>query len=96
MDTKITKEELDTRISEREDIETLSKCTAEPIELTPGASLEIIESFEQELESIVEQMWKDMTTETKLIEGVEVPEYTIEGEFVIAKNGTTEDKKEEE
>lgn len=96
MDTKITKEELESRITERNDIETPSKCTAQPIELEPGASLEIIDHFEQELESIVEQMWKDMTTETKLLEGTEVPEYKIEGEFIITKNGTTEDNKEEE
>jgi hypothetical protein len=39
-----------------------------------GADLTLIEAHTAELESIVQQMWKDMTTETKLLEGTEVPE----------------------
>lgn len=39
-----------------------------------GAELTQIEAHTSELESIVQQMWKDMTTETKLLDGTEVPE----------------------
>ena len=48
----------------------------DPLAMAPdvGASLALIEAHEAELESIVQQMWSDMTTETKLLDGVEVPE----------------------
>jgi hypothetical protein len=39
-----------------------------------GADLTLIEAHTAELESIVQQMWEDMTTETKLLEGTDVPE----------------------
>jgi hypothetical protein len=39
-----------------------------------GADLTLIEAHEAELESIVQQMWEDMTTETKILDGTEVPE----------------------
>ena len=39
-----------------------------------GADLALIEAHEAELETIVQQMWSDMTTETKLLDGVEIPE----------------------
>jgi hypothetical protein len=40
-----------------------------------GADLALIEAHTAELESIVQQMWKDMTTETKILDGTEVPVY---------------------
>jgi hypothetical protein len=40
-----------------------------------GADLTKIAAHEAELESIVQQMWEDMTTETKLLDGTEVPVY---------------------
>jgi hypothetical protein len=48
----------------------------DPLAMAPdvGASLALIEAHEAELESIVQQMWSDMTTETKLLDGVEIPE----------------------
>lgn len=48
----------------------------DPLAMAPdvGADLALIEAHESELESIVQQMWSDMTTETKLLDGVEIPE----------------------
>lgn len=51
-----------------------------------GAEIEKIEPFSEELETIVQQMWKDMTTETKILEGTLDVEYKIEGEFVTPKS----------
>ena len=50
--------------------------SVDPLAMVPevGADLTLIEAHESELESIVQQMWSDMTTETKLLDGVEVPE----------------------
>ena len=39
-----------------------------------GADLEAIEAHQTELGGIVEQMWKDMVNETKLLEGTEIAE----------------------
>jgi hypothetical protein len=39
-----------------------------------GADLTRLAAHEAELESLVLQMWQDMTTETKLLDGTEVPE----------------------
>lgn len=48
----------------------------DPFALAPevGADLTQIQAYTEELESLVQQMWKDMTTETKLLDGTEVPE----------------------
>ncbi len=48
----------------------------DPLAMDPevGADLTKIEAHMEELESLVQQMWEDMTTETKLLDGTEVPE----------------------
>lgn len=48
----------------------------DPFAMAPevGAELTKIDAHTAELESIVQQMWKDMTTETKLLDGTEIPE----------------------
>jgi hypothetical protein len=48
----------------------------DPLAQTPdvGADLSLIEEHETELGGIVEQMWKDMTNETKILEDTEIPE----------------------
>lgn len=48
----------------------------DPLAQTPdvGADLTLIEAHTNELESLVQQMWNDMTTETKILDGTEVPE----------------------
>jgi hypothetical protein len=50
--------------------------SVDPLAMVPevGADLTLIEAHESELESIVQQMWSDMTTDTKLLEGVDIPE----------------------
>jgi hypothetical protein len=48
----------------------------DPLAMVPdvGADLAKIAAHEAELDSLVLQMWEDMTTETKLLDGTEVPE----------------------
>jgi hypothetical protein len=48
----------------------------DPFALNPdvGADLALIEAHASELESLVQQMWSDMTTETKILDGTEIPE----------------------
>ena len=48
----------------------------DPFAMAPdvGADLSLIAVHEAELETIVQQMWEDMTTEVKLFEGTELPE----------------------
>jgi hypothetical protein len=48
----------------------------DPLAMAPevGAELSRIEAHASELESLVQQMWSDMTTETKLLDGVDVPD----------------------
>ena len=64
-----------------------------------GAEIEEVVPFNENLETIVQQMWKDMTEETKILQGTLEVEYTIEGEFVIPKpneNELSEEKSTEE
>jgi hypothetical protein len=51
-----------------------------------GAEIEEVVPFNENLETIVQQMWKDMTEETKILQGTLEVEYTIEGEFVIPES----------
>lgn len=53
-----------------------AEISVDPFAMSPevGADLTKIAAHEAELESIVRQMWEDMTTETKLLDGTEVPE----------------------
>ena len=48
----------------------------DPLAMVPdvGADLTKIAAHEAELDSLVLQMWEDMTTETKLLDGTEVAE----------------------
>lgn len=48
----------------------------DPFAMAPeaGADLSLIAAHDAELESLVQQMWEDMTTETKLLDGAEIPE----------------------
>ena len=50
--------------------------SVDPLARVPevGADLTKLEAHTAELESLVQQMWADMTTETKLLDGTEVPE----------------------
>lgn len=60
-----------------------------PVDIDPfaqspdvGADLEAIADHQTELGGIVEQMWRDMENETKLLEGTDIPERE---EFVIPR-----------
>jgi hypothetical protein len=60
-----------------------------PVDIDPfaqspdvGADLEAIADHQTELGGIVEQMWRDMENETKLLEGTDIPERE---EIVIPK-----------
>ena len=48
----------------------------DPFAMSPdaGADLTKLAAHEAELDSLILQMWEDMTTETKLLDGTEVPE----------------------
>jgi hypothetical protein len=48
----------------------------DPFAMNPevGADLALIEAHASELESLVRQMWEDMTTETKILDGTEIPD----------------------
>jgi hypothetical protein len=48
----------------------------DPLAMDPevGAEIAKIDAHMEELDSIVQQMWEDMTTETKLLDGAEIPE----------------------
>jgi len=48
----------------------------DPFAMNPeaGADLALLEAHTSELESLVQQMWADMTTETKILDGTEIPE----------------------
>ena len=48
----------------------------DPFAMAPevGAELAKIDAHTADLASIVQQMWQDMTTETKLMEGTEIPD----------------------
>ena len=48
----------------------------DPFAMAPeaGADLTVIEAHTAELGSIVQKMWEDMTTETKILDGTELPE----------------------
>ena len=48
----------------------------DPFAMDPdvGADLARIEAHAAELESLVQQMWSDMTTETRILDGTEIPE----------------------
>jgi hypothetical protein len=53
-----------------------AEVSVDPLAQDPdvGADLTKIEAYTEELESIVQPMWEDMTTETKVLEGTEIPE----------------------
>lgn len=67
--------ETEERIKEREDLETPHQCTAEPLEYEGGVPLELIEEHTNELNRLVEQMMEDMTTETRILDGTDIPDY---------------------
>ncbi len=77
-------------LEERNNLETPAKLDAVGLYLSNmGASLDDIEPFTQELESIVETMKEQLANEKRILEGDDAPEYTpLENEL---SQGETKD-----
>lgn len=73
--TLVTKEEYDTYVKDRDDLETPHKCEAEPEAPDAGAVLEDLEAYAAEFHAMVEDMFEKLPTETRILEGVEIPSY---------------------
>lgn len=80
------------RIQEREDLETPHQCTAEPLEYEGGVSLELIEGHTNELNELVEKMMEDMTSEGRILEGVNIVEYATLRDQIDKENTLTEEQ----
>ena len=84
--TLVTKEEYEIYVKERDDLETPHKCEAEPEAPDAGAVLEDLESYAAEFHEMVEDMFENLPTETRVLEGTELPSYeelrqTLENEL---------------
>jgi hypothetical protein len=73
--TFVTKEEYETYMKERDDLETPHNCTAELESPDVGAPLEELDAHAEEFHKMVEDMFEKLPTETRLLEGVEIPSY---------------------
>lgn len=73
------KEEEEERIKqylkEHDDLETPHQCTGEPLDPDVGVPLELIEEHTNYLTEMVEQLMKDMTQETRILEGTTIETY---------------------
>ena len=63
------------RYMERDDLETPTKLTAGYVLSDFGTDLDKIEPFTTELTDIVDKMKEELASETRILEGTEVPEY---------------------
>lgn len=62
-------------VKERDDLETPHACTAELQWADVGAPLDELDSYAEEFHKLVEEMFEKLPTETRILEGVEVPSY---------------------
>lgn len=92
---KLTEEEQKQRIQERDDLETPHQCTGEPMDPDVGVPLELIEEHNNVLNQIVNQMMEDMTRETRILEGMEIPDYATFRDQLDKENELSEEKTEE-
>lgn len=92
---KLTEEEQKQRIQERDDLETPHQCTGEPMDPDVGVPLELIEEHTNILNQIVTQMMEDMMRETRILEGMEIPEYATFRDQLDKENELSEEKTEE-
>jgi len=92
---KLTEAEQKERLQQREDLETPHQCTGEPVEPDVGVPLELIEEHTNYLNEIVTQMMEDMTRETRILEGMEIPDYAVFREELDKENELSEEKTEE-
>jgi hypothetical protein len=77
---------------ERDDLMTPSKLTAAYICSNAGTDLDAIEPFTSELTGIVETMKENLVTETRILEGTEVPVYKPFTENELSEGETKEDQ----
>ena len=68
-------EEYNAYIKERENLETPHNCTADVEAPDAGADLTQLETHAAEFHKMVEDMFEKLPTETRLLEGVELPTY---------------------
>jgi hypothetical protein len=62
-------------VKEREDLDTPHKCEADPDSPDVGASLTDLDSHATDFHQMVEQMFEQLPTETRVLDGVEIPTY---------------------
>ena len=93
---KLTEEEQKQRIAEREDLETPHQCTGEPQAPDVGVPLELIEEHTNYLNQIVNQMMEDMTKETRILQGTEIPDYAEFRDQLDKENELSEEKKDKQ
>lgn len=62
-------------VAQRDDLETPHQCTAELEAPDAGAELSELETHATEFHAMLEQMFETLPTETRILEGTEVPVY---------------------
>ena len=93
---KLTEAEQKQRIAERDDLETPHQCTGEPMEPDVGVPLELIEEHTNLLNQIVNQMMEDMTQESRILEGTELPDYAALRDQLDKENELSEGKEDKQ
>lgn len=68
-------EEYQAYTKERDDLETPHQCTAEIEAPDAGADLDQLETHAAEFHKLIEEMFEKLPTETRILEGVEIPSY---------------------
>ncbi len=68
-------QEYDAFVKEREDLETPHNCTAEIDAPDVGASLDQLEAYAEEFRKMIEEMFEKLPSETRVLEGTEIPTY---------------------
>lgn len=79
-------------LMQRADLETRHACHAGYVLSGAGADLEKIEPFTSELTSIVDTMKEQLATETRILEGTEVPVYKPLAQNELSFSETKEDQ----
>lgn len=84
-------------VKERDDLETPHQCTADLLAPEAGAPLDQLDAYAEEFHALVEEMFENLLTETRILEGTDIPTYDdlrkeTENEFSETKekddNGT--------
>ena len=86
------KEQLEEYIKDRDDLTTPTKLTAAYICPNAGTDLDAIEPFTEELTGIVDKMKEELANEKRILEGVDIPEYTPLDQNELSQSETKEDQ----